>query len=104
MWGDELNISTYRCSYNQRQMALSNESIKFYCQAKLCDLAILNSPTSYDDTELTYYLVDELRRHGYTNFYTRLGRADVAGLLQHRCGNQAHGHHQSGGEVLPPDV
>ena len=50
-------------------MALSNESIKFYCQAKLCDLAILNSPTSYDDTELTYYLVDELRRHGYTNFY-----------------------------------
>ena len=69
MWGDELNISTYRCSYNQRQMALSNESIKFYCQAKLCDLAILNSPTSYDDTELTYYLVDELRRHGYTNFY-----------------------------------
>ncbi len=23
-----------------------------------------------------------------------LGRADVAGLLHHRCGNQAHGHHQ----------
>ena len=62
----------YRNKTYLRDLVYSLETKLDFVLVRLCDMGITESPTYAKPTDLSYYLVDELKRHQFYNYFSSL--------------------------------